>query len=593
MEPGSVGGLLRASQPTPAADVANIDFRVLAPDGRPVVDLKADEITLKVGGRVREIRALELVRSPDERPSSDPAAGLPPPFGTNAMGGDGHALLFVLADESIRPGREQSFRDASSQIMASLSGRDRVALATVPHGGIKLDFTTNHGEVRRAVAKLAGQAPRQTVASEEACRTRFTLEALRDLFDSLGGQAPVGVVYLSSGLLGPRRDAPVSPVTGGISRFPGQCEVRTTDFTDVAAAAFAARANVYVVQFEDVMVQPGVIEPGAIAEGQFGGGDSLTGGLEHLAGVTGGELLRAGGTGEEAMKRLAREMSAHYVASIDAAPFGRRPTTQKLEVQVARADVVVRARPEIRIVRGSGRGARRPTTSPRDMLRAPRAFRELPLRAAGYASRDRGDRLKIVVVAEPVDPSAELTAAMAGLFDTTGRLIAQWTANAEELASSPLIAGLVALPGTYRLRVAATDRDGRSGAADYTLVAELTPAGPLTLSALVIGTSGDRTFTPQLRYWFEPAAVAFLEVYGRPGSTPVTATLELASTLNGPAIVTLPATIGRTSDSDRYTVSGAVPIGQLPAGDYVIRAIVAMEGQPAGRVIRTMRKEAP
>ena len=44
------------------------DFRVLGSDNQPLVDIKPAEVSLKVNGRAREIRALQLYRS-------DPAPG--------------------------------------------------------------------------------------------------------------------------------------------------------------------------------------------------------------------------------------------------------------------------------------------------------------------------------------------------------------------------------------------------------------------------------------------------------------------------------------------------------------------------------------
>jgi hypothetical protein len=41
---------------------------------------------------------------------------------------------------------------------------------------------------------------------------------------------------------------------------------------------------------------------------------------------------------------------------------------------------------------------------------------------------------------------------------------------------------------------------------------------------------------------------------------------------------------------DKFVVNAAVPIGALPAGDFVVRAVVGVEGQAAGRVYRTFRK---
>jgi len=36
--------------------------------------------------------------------------------------------------------------------------------------------------------------------------------------------------------------------------------------------------------------------------------------------------------------------------------------------------------------------------------------------------------------------------------------------------------------------------------------------------------------------------------------------------------------------------TGAMPIGSLPPGDYVVRGIVRLEDGTTGRVIRTLRK---
>jgi hypothetical protein len=118
----------------------------------------------------------------------------------------------------------------------------------------------------------------------------------------------------------------------------------------------------------------------------------------------------------------------------------------------------------------------------------------------------------------------------------------------------------------------------------------LTPAGQLKLSSLLLGLSRDGGFIPKMQFAAEPVALAYLEIYGGIPGMPLIAALELATTLNGPAIVTVPLAI-KFADS-RYLATGAVPIGALPPGDYAVRAIVGVEGQPAGRVVRTLRKAA-
>jgi len=72
---------------------------------------------------------------------------------------------------------------------------------------------------------------------------------------------------------------------------------------------------------------------------------------------------------------------------------------------------------------------------------------------------------------------------------------------------------------------------------------------------------------------------------------PISAALELARDPEGPAIASLPLTLARAGES-RVVATGAVPIGALPPGDYVVRGVVRLEDGTAGRVSRTLRKVA-
>ena len=46
------------------------------------------------------------------------------------------------------------------------------------------------------------------------------------------------------------------------------------------------------------------------------------------------------------------------------------------------------------------------------------------------------------------------------------------------------------------------------------------------------------------------------------------------------------------ADSGRVVASGTVPVGALPAGDYIVRGVVRLESGETGRVLRTLRKLA-
>ncbi len=229
--------------------------------------------------------------------------------------------------------------------------------------------------------------------------------------------------------------------------------------------------------------------------------------------------------------------------------------------------------------------------SPYDMLRSGRVLRDLPLRAAGYPSRHTPDgKLKIVFVAETIDPAVKLTAAAAGLFDSQDRLTAIWNATEQDLGGNTLLAALAVDPGTYRLRVAARDASGRGGTADYEVGAELGAAGPMKMSSLVLGLSRNGAFVPRLQFSTEPAAIAYLELYGGAPGTRISAAVEVAANAESAALLTAPLAIDPTGEEGRYLATGAIAIGSLPPGDFVVRAIVGIEGQAAGQVTRTLRK---
>jgi hypothetical protein len=95
----------------------------------------------------------------------------------------------------------------------------------------------------------------------------------------------------------------------------------------------------------------------------------------------------------------------------------------------------------------------------------------------------------------------------------------------------------------------------------------------------------------QLEFGAEPTAIASFDIYGGAPGLRMTAALEVARDASGPSLVTLPLALKRADDS-RVVASGAVPLGALAPGDYVIRGVIKLEDGTTGRVIRTLRKAA-
>ena len=578
-------GLGAAQQvPERAVELLTVDFAVVNPDGSPVSDLKADEVTVRVGGRVRDIRSLQLVSA--TRAADDVVEALPPPFGSNLATVAGRDFALVIADDSFRPGREAPLRDAVDIFVKRLHPHDRVALVTMPYGGTKVPLTTDHTRVQLALSRIVGRAPAEQDGSALACESRRTLESLTGYLDLLGiRQEPATVIFITAALAAPRRDAPAMLA-------PGMCELTRELFEQVGVAAGAARAQFYIVQPVDLFRTGEAVRRENIAGFGYRGSDNPIEGIENLAGVTGGKMLALTGSAETALGRILRERSMHYVAAFTPDRNDRSGRTQQLDVKVKRTGAEVRTRPHIAFAKPEPTLGRPVAPSPREMLGTLEVFRDLPLRGAGFAAFDpKGDALRIVTLAEPVEPDVKITSLLAAIFDDTGKSVSHWAATGDELDRSPIVGAMPAQPGRYRLRVAAIDSTGRAGTVDYDVEAETPRTGPLKLSSLLLGLSRTGGFVPRLQFTTEPVAIGYVEMYGPAYGQKVSATLEVASTLNGPALVAVPLAI-ETAGENRFIAKGAVPIGGLPPGDYSVRALVGLEGHPMTRVVQTLRKAA-
>ena len=576
--------LLTLQQPAPqerGASLLSVDFTAIARDGGPLTDLSAKEVSIRVAGRTRKVRSLQLIETVGSSSLDD---NLPLPFGTNSVSDSGRTLALIVDDDSFITGREAPLREAVEALVRRLSPLDRLSLITMPYGGVKVPFTTDHARIRTALLTIVGQAPPGETGSQLACRTRRTLESLAGYLDSQHGirTTPLTVMFITGGLAAPRRDAP-------ISMAPGVCELRQELFKEVGEAAGAARAQFYVIQPGDDMAKPTIQETESIAGANYRGSDNPIEGIEHLVGVTGGIMLPLTNHADGALGRVVRESAAYYLATIDADRSDLSGRVQQLEVKVSRPGVQLRARPHIAFPE-PGPGSRSANPSPREMLSVSTIFRDLPLRTSGYAALEAdATSLRVVTLTEPVEPGVQLASLVAALFDRDGKLVSHWTATTEELQRRIVIGAMPAAPGAYRLRVAAIDSTGRSGTADYELEAEVVHTGPLKLSSLILGLSRDGGFTPKLQFSTEPAAIGYLEMYGGNPGMKVSSALEVAATLNGPALAVAPFAI-ESAGNGRYVARGAVPIGALPPGDYVVRALVGIDGQALTRVVRTLRK---
>jgi hypothetical protein len=558
-----------------------VDFIALQADGTPVPDLRATDVEIRIGDRVRMIRSLRRVTAAPLAPSA-PRAPLAPPYGTNANVSSGRRFVLIVDQESFRAGRESQLRGAVEGLAAQMTPLDATLVAALPFGGIRLPFTKEAARVRRAIDGISGQASSNETGSEQACRTRRFLESLEGFLAERRTDAqPSTVIVFTGGMAAPRRDA-------AMAMAPGMCELVVDQFKRLTPLAGAARGNFYVVVPADIGMTGAAFREG-IAGGGYRGSDNPLEGIEHFEGATGAIRVPLDATGTNSLARVVRESAAYYEAEIEperGEVYGR---VRAFSVKALRKDVTVRARPEIALRDPALRAAAATKLTVPDLLGSFEAMTDLPLRVAGFPVREPGGLIRVGVVVEAADPAATLSSVGALLITGDGRVAGRWFAK--DASEHPLLGAIAAPAGTYTLRVAALDTAGRAGIAEDTVDASLVSVGPLTLGGLLLGLSRPEGVRLQLEFHAEPVALASFDIYGGTSGQRLGAALEVARAADGPPLVSIPLTLTR-ADESRVTATGAVPLGALQPGDYVVRGVIRLEDGTTGRVMRTLRKVA-
>lgn len=554
-----------------------VDFTAIQPDGTPIVDLQPTDVEVRINGRIRPIQVLRRVSTAPLPASKDASRTPSPPFGTNDSVASGRRFVFVIDEESLISGHAQLVQGAVDGLLAELTAADQAMVVALPFAGVKTVFTSDRVRIRSAIASVAEQGRRNETGSDLACRTRRFLESLDGFLQLQGGRtSPVTVVVFTAGLAAPRRDAPMALA-------PGMCELLVDHYQHIGAAAGFARANFFVVQPDDIGMSASAWQESISGNGYLGSDNPLAG-IENLAGVTGAVRLALNGTGNASLLRVARESAAYFVAEIDRDRDEIYNRSRPFDVRVLRRDVTVRARAEITFTdRPSERVTR---LSVPDLLLSREAYGDVRLRASGFTVRQPDGHLRVGIVVEPADPTTSLSSVGAVLIDRAD-VVGRWFAP--DPLERPLLGAIGAAPGTYRLRVVAMDAAGRVGAAEDVLDVGLTTVGPLSLGSLMLGVSRHDAFAAQLQFSTEPAALASFDIYGGAAGLRMSAALEIAREPDGPAMATLPLALTRADDS-RVVAVGAVPLGALAPGDYVVRGVVKLEDGTIGRVLRTLRK---
>ena len=141
-------------QPTfrSGVDLVRFDVRVSDQSGRPITDLRPDEIEVVEGGRALPILLFQHIVEPSGDYAAASLRAVSAEVTSNRGAPRGHLYLLVFDQQHITPGNEQIARHAAeSFVNARVRPFDRVGVIGIPGPGPDVGFTADR---KRAVAEL-------------------------------------------------------------------------------------------------------------------------------------------------------------------------------------------------------------------------------------------------------------------------------------------------------------------------------------------------------------------------------------------------------------------------------------------------------
>jgi VWFA-related protein len=615
-------------QPTFRAqvDVMTLDVTVLYRNGVPVEDLRPADFVVKVGDETRRVISAELSTVNRGTQATAPIPVPPRFFSTNATPVTGRKVMFAVDQMQIAPGSLAPLIEQARAFLDDLLPYDQVALVAFPPPGPRVPFTTDKARVHAALRmELGNRTPRPSdipmslweavrisdremstepgVAGPESARVlermgcdtdprpecdvrlikneatvvaqtartegRLAIAELESLLDQLAlVDGPKTLVLLSAGMFAEDANA----------------------MREAVRRAARARATIHVVALEPRL---------GGADGGDQGPPASTlqdrqlelGGLQEAAAGTGGSVYRPGGNGAAVFTRIASEISASYVLSIDARPEDR--TRDRVDVSVRRRGLTVRATTSLAAV--LPRAPRQPADALSDVLSSPVAVAGLPIRMTTFTHRVAGDgQVRVTVAADigqPAAPPAEYSIGYAltrrdGGVVSRGGATQQLTAGPREPARYS--GSLLVEPGSYTMTLGVVDAMGNRGSAMRDIEVAVPAGNTVGVSDLMVGRyrEGEALIAAVEPRVDTGSLGLYVEVYppaDQAGDLQVL--FEIGEGELTPALLAVQALMSDGGQAPWRIARGRLDAA-LPPGRYVARARVQRAGVTAAVVAR-------
>src|SRR5262249_48509369 len=142
-------------------DLVRFDVRVTDAGGRPVKDLRPDEIEIVEDGASRPILLFHHFEEPAEAYAEAALRAVSAEVSSNRGSPRGHLYLIVFDQRHITTGNEQVARRAAEAFLkTAVRPSDRVAVIGIPGPGPQLGFTADRTRVMSELVKVQGSLQR-------------------------------------------------------------------------------------------------------------------------------------------------------------------------------------------------------------------------------------------------------------------------------------------------------------------------------------------------------------------------------------------------------------------------------------------------
>jgi hypothetical protein len=329
----------------------------------------------------------------------------------------------------------------------------------------------------------------------------------------------------------------------------------------------------------------------------------MSGGLETIAGSSGGSLVRIVAGADFAFDRVQRETSAAYVLGVEPAEGDRDGRPHRISVKVGVPNAVVRNRRDVMLPKGAAAssGPATPEDALAAVLRADRLETALPVRLATINLAPNAPGSQRVFLGADIGTGAAGPAELwTGITITGGPGKMQPPVGGKQLlrprAAGP--AGAVSFttelslaPGRYSLRFAVIDAAGRAGSVDHAFTVGLAGGPGILASDLLLMeplAAGEKRLDIITDGVVRGAAVdAYVEVVPTAPLIPVPeVTFTVSSAQGEEPPVSTPGLVVRPPASVHWSATARLDLAVLDPGDYVVTAIVFLDGREAGKVER-------